>query len=73
MQYILEPIYNVFDNEISNQLKEYILGNKNFNMLCVSDSIKKSLREYKNNKRKQTDIIVEPTKENNSPSINQML
>ena len=48
MKYILKSIYDVFDYEISKVLKEYILKNKNFDKIKLSDSMKESLTEFKN-------------------------
>ena len=58
---ILAPIYEVFDHEISMELKQYILDNKNFSKLQLSDRMKKSLREFKNKRR------LENEKGNNMP------
>lgn len=55
MEKILAPIYKVFDEEISMELKQYILDNKNFSKLELSDRMKKSLREFKNMRRAKND------------------
>lgn len=48
---ILEPLYEVFDEKIAPQLKEYILQNKNLSKLSLSDELKVSLRKQKNKNR----------------------
>lgn len=52
IQYILEPIYNVFDKYIATQLMEYVIHNKNFNKLVLSDAMKTKFSEYKDRRRK---------------------
>lgn len=47
IQYMLEPIYQVFDTYIVPQLIEYVMHNKNYNKLVLSDAMKAKFSSYK--------------------------
>lgn len=46
MQYILQPIYYVFDTYIAVELMEYAMHNKNFQKLMLSDAMRYKLIDY---------------------------
>ncbi|MBP5426746.1 MAG: ankyrin repeat domain-containing protein [Clostridiales bacterium] len=70
--HILEPIYKVFDEEISTQLMDYAQNNKNFYKLKLSDAMKKKFKCYREvsikdkfrQKKKEIQRIIWPVKEN---------